>query len=66
MVLPPERRRIEIMAPTLWALILCVLIRIGMLGYNPIAEILGSGAVFVTASAVVGLQNGEEWIWGTG
>ena len=65
-VLPLERRRIEILAPTLWALILCVLIRICMIVYNPIAEILRSDAVFATASAVVGLQNGADWIWDTG
>ena len=65
-VLPPERRHIEIMAPSLWALILCVLIRICMMIYYPIATIIGSDAVFATASAVVGLQNGEDWIWDTG
>ncbi len=55
-VLPPQRRRIKILAPTLWALIVCVLIRVCMMVYNPITAILGSDAVFATASAVVGLR----------
>ena len=65
-VLPLERRRIKNLAPTLRALLLCVLIRICRMVCNPIAEILGSDAVFAAASAVVGLQNGEDWIWDTG
>ena len=67
MALPHEKKHVRIIASSLWALLLCVLIRVCMMVFSLTATILGSDNVlFAAPAAVVGLQHGGDWICDTG
>ena len=61
------KRSMSIMAPSLWAFIVCVFIKLCMMILSPLATDFGrENVLFANTAAVVGLQHGEEWIWDTG
>ena len=71
MALPTGDKNVRIAESSRWALLkplcLCIFVTVFSMAGDPIANaIFGQGVLYAAPSAVLGIQNGDDWIWDSG